>query len=537
MAGSSELTEFRRAFVWLLCGMLLPSVALVAFGVVAVANERAAVERRLTDDYQGRLLALQRDLSERLDEAAQTVATTPQQELPLDDEPASSNATGLGAKGEATPGTVQSGAGREAIQPAPRGARDQLVIAVRLLNDDATATDPTLADAGRRAAALPLGGHLFISSDAGGERRAYALVRVAKRVGERTVSAQLDLARIAVEINRLARERFPRDRAAFRLVPPRELPGGLAALRRLVAEVAPTADPASTIARLALQPPLEGFTLAAEISGDDPAAALAFRNRTWYILALGLLYSGIGVGFGLTIREMRRGMKLSRLKTDFVANISHELRTPLTSVRLFAETLKEGRAESPEEVQQCLDILSSEAERLSNLVEKLLDWSRLESGRKILQREATQVPRLLERVGEIFRAQQLRATYETELEPNLPEVSIDRDAMAQVVLNLLHNAVKYTGDEKRIRLRARRKGAGVAIEVEDNGPGVRPQDRKKIFERFYRADDLLSRNTEGTGLGLAISKRIVEAHGGRIELDSRLGKGSTFRVVIPPGPG
>ena len=112
-------------------------------------------------------------------------------------------------------------------------------------------------------------------------------------------------------------------------------------------------------------------------------------------------------------------------------------------------------------------------------------------------------------------------------------MNVDRDAMAQVVLNLLHNAVKYTGDQKRIRVRARRAGRNVAIEVEDNGPGVRPHDRKRIFERFYRADDLLSRRTEGTGLGLAIAKKIVELHGGHIELDSRVGEGSTFRVVLP----
>jgi len=105
--------------------------------------------------------------------------------------------------------------------------------------------------------------------------------------------------------------------------------------------------------------------------------------------------------------------------------------------------------------------------------------------------------------------------------------------MAQVVLNLLTNAVKYTGDDKRIRVRAKRSGRNVAIEVEDNGPGVRPHDRKRIFERFYRGDDLLSRRTEGTGLGLAIAKKIVEQHGGRIELDSRLGVGSIFRVILP----
>src|SRR5439155_11768525 len=106
---------------------------------------------------------------------------------------------------------------------------------------------------------------------------------------------------------------------------------------------------------------------------------------------------------------------------------------------------------------------------------------------------------------------------------------------SQGVLNLLHNAVKYTPPEgRRIRVRARRDGATrVAVEVEDNGPGIRPADRKRIFERFYRADDLLSRRTEGTGLGLAIAKKIVELHGGHIELDSRVGEGSTFRVVLP----
>ncbi|MGZ6125523.1 MAG: sensor histidine kinase, partial [Myxococcales bacterium] len=162
------------------------------------------------------------------------------------------------------------------------------------------------------------------------------------------------------------------------------------------------------------------------------------------------------------------------------------------------------------------------------------DWSRLESGGAALELERTEVPALLDRIGQAYKAQQLPATYQTEVEAKLPAVNVDRDAMAQVVLNLLHNAVKYTGEKKRILVRARRAGRGVAIEVEDNGPGVRPQERKRIFDRFYRADDLLSRRTEGTGLGLAIAKKIVELHGGRIELDSKVGEGSTFRVVLPP---
>ena len=474
MPGTTELIEFRRAFVWLLCGMLLPSVALVAFGVVAVANERAAVERRLAEDYQSRLQSLQRELMTRLDHA---------------------------------------------VDAAARGESDPLVATVAPLNR----ATPALEDAARRAAAVPPGGHIFASAESQGDRQAWALARTAKR----TLAIQFDLAALALAVPALAGQRFPREHADFRLIPPRE--GGLAALKRIVAEAGST----TAVARLALGAPLDGFALAAELPGDDPAAALAFRNRSLYIGLLILLYIGIGVGFGLTIREMRRAYKLSRLKTDFVANISHELRTPLTSVRLFAETLKQGRAQGPREVQECLDLLTKETQRLSSLVEKLLDWSRLESGRKLLRREPTEVPALLAHVADVFKAQQLGATYETHIEADLPKVSLDRDAMAQVVLNLLHNAVKFTGPDKQIRLRARRRDGGVAIEVEDNGIGVREKDRKRIFERFYRSDDLLSRRTEGTGLGLAIAKRLVEAHGGRIDVEARAGSGSVFRVQLP----
>jgi len=480
MAETSELIEFRRAFVWLLCGMLLPSVALVAFGVVAVANERAAVERRLAEEYDARLHVVSQDLLARLDRAADAVA-----------------------------------AGRE----------DRLIASLQPLENPPT----ELADAARRAASLPIGGHVFANAEIGNERRGYALVRSLFGGNEVTLLAQYDPLAVAGEVSKLAEARFPRERAAFRLAPPREPVPALAALRRIVAEAGQNA---TVVARAPLGPPLDGYTLAAELPGD-PAAPLAFRNRTLYIALLVLLYVGIGAGFGLTLREMRRAYKLSRLKTDFVANISHELRTPLTSVRLFAETLREGRAEGPEEVQECVTLLSAEADRLSRMVEKLLDWSRLESGRGQLELERTDVPSLLDRIGEAYKAQQLPASYQTEIEPQLPAVDVDRDAMAQVVLNLLTNAVKYTGDDKRIRVRAKRSGRNVAIEVEDNGPGVRPHDRKRIFERFYRGDDLLSRRTEGTGLGLAIAKKIVEQHGGRIELDSRLGVGSIFRVILP----
>ena len=509
MPGTSELIDFRRAFVWLLCGMLLPSVALIAFGVVAVVNERVAVERRLETDYGARLRTLNADLRARLQTAASSAAS------------------------EALARTGGDPSPREQRVAAAPPRAEPLLLGIAAPRTQGA--DPGFVEAVRRTQALPIGGHLLAASEAGGDRHLFVLVRVPGSGEAGVVAAQLDLVGLAAEVPRLANSRFPRESAAFRLLPPAERGGAtIATLRRLLNEVAPP-DRTTIVARFPLEPPLDGFTLAAEISGDDPAASLAFRNRTWYIALLALLYTGIGVGFGLTIREMRRAYKLSRLKTDFVANISHELRTPLTSVRLFAETLKENRTSDPAELNEVHNLLASESERLSNLVEKLLDWSRLESGRRILNREQTTVAQILDRVQSAFRAYQLDASYDVELEPSLPEVQVDRDAITQVVLNLLHNAVKYTGAVKKIRLRARQAGKAVAIEVVDNGPGVRPQDRKRIFERFYRADDLLSRRTEGTGLGLAISKRIVEAHGGKIELDSRLGEGSTFRVLLPVG--
>ncbi|HMC36123.1 MAG TPA: hypothetical protein VKH65_17020, partial [Myxococcales bacterium] len=221
MAETSELIEFRRAFVWLLCGMLLPSVALVAFGVVAVANERAAVERRLAEEYDARLRALGLELLARLDKSAEAIAAT---------------------------------------------GRDPLVYSVRPLDS----APGELADAARRAATLPIGGHVFANAEIEGERRAVALVRAVQPKGERTLLAQFDIPALAEEVHRLAEARFPRERAAFRLVPPREPVAALAALRRIVAEAGQTS---TVVARTPLGPPLEGFVLAAELPGD-PAAPL-----------------------------------------------------------------------------------------------------------------------------------------------------------------------------------------------------------------------------------------------------------------------
>ena len=492
MPGTSELIDFRRAFWWLLGGVLLPSIGLVAFGVVAISNERAAVEARLAEEYGGKLRTLGGALQSRLEREADAE-----------------------------------------LEGLRRGARAPAFPLVKQLQelDASAAAGLGLFDAWTLASVTGVSQRL-VPTERDGERRTWLVFRSNGSVK----AAELDLALLPSRVPEVAREVLsPKESASFRMIalPDRSTP--LDSLRRLFAE-ASAGNRSATVARMPLPSPLDGYLLTAELPGSDPVAAEALRNRTWYIALLALLYTSIGVGFALTLRELYRAAQLSRLKTDFVANISHELRTPLTSVRLFAETLQSGRASTPAEVQECLDLLATEAERLSVLVEKLLDWSRLESGGRVLQRESIEVEALLEQVGVIFRAQQLGATYAVEVERGLPQLSVDRAAMVQVILNLLHNAVKYTGDDKKIELRARRAGRRVAIEVQDNGPGVRPHERKRIFERFYRADDLLSRRTEGTGLGLAIAKRIVEGHGGTIEVDSREGEGSTFRVLLRAEP-
>ena len=489
----SELIDFRRAFWWLLGGVLLPSVALVAFGVVAVANERAAVEARLAEEYGGKLRVLGQSLLERLDaEAAAEV---------------------LRARSGVLHGPlVLRGLDLDEAEARGLGLHDAWLL------DKVTQPEGSLD-------------HRLVATDLAGERKTWLLVLR----GGKVRALELDPSWLDAQLQKIATPQpGGREKGTFRLLSLTDKSTLIDGLRRLLAEAA-AGNRSSTVARFPLPAPLDGYLLTAELPASDSAAAEALRNRTLYIALLALLYTFIGVGFGLALRQLNRARDLSRLKTDFVANISHELRTPLTSVRLFAETLQSGRASTPAEVKECLDLLASEAERLSVLVEKLLDWSRLESGKRVLLRTPSSVEALLVHVGEVFRAQQLGVGYSLTIEPGLPSVLTDRDAMAQVIINLLHNAVKYTGDEKKIEVRARSfaKGKKVAIEVLDNGPGIRPHDRKRIFERFYRADDLLSRRTEGTGLGLAIAKRIVDWHHGTIEVLSREGEGSCFRVLLP----
>jgi two-component system phosphate regulon sensor histidine kinase PhoR len=264
---------------------------------------------------------------------------------------------------------------------------------------------------------------------------------------------------------------------------------------------------------------------------------LMFLGRTVNLLFGVLTVSFVLVvvtGVVLVLVFLRRQADLSELQADFVSKVSHELRTPLTSIRLFAETMQRARSDRPT-LDRCLEALQRETERLTQVIERLLDWGRMEAGRKQFEMRDEKVAAVVSAAVEAFApicAHHPQLDFAAEVEPDLPIVRVDRAAMVDAIGNLLSNAFKYGGSPPVVRLRACRLPTGVGIEVTDNGQGIPHVEHRRIFDKFYRIDDRLSRQREGNGLGLAIVRYIVRAHKGRIQVDSALGSGSTFRIVL-----
>ena len=241
-------------------------------------------------------------------------------------------------------------------------------------------------------------------------------------------------------------------------------------------------------------------------------------------------------GIVLVLVFVRREANLSELQADFVSKVSHELRTPLTAIRLFAETIERAKQDEAT-VAKCLTLLTTETERLTRRIERLLDWGRMEAGRKLYDLRKEEVADIIDEAVQAFPAARLETGVElaTEVDPTLPTVFADRHAMVDAIVNLLTNAHKYGGSPAKIRLRAQHAPKGwVAITVTDNGAGIPRSELRRIFEKFYRIDDRLSRRAEGSGLGLAIVKHVVRAHRAKVSVDSVAGEGSTFTIVLPP---
>jgi two-component system phosphate regulon sensor histidine kinase PhoR len=230
------------------------------------------------------------------------------------------------------------------------------------------------------------------------------------------------------------------------------------------------------------------------------------------------------------VTEIRR---LESVRRDFVANVSHELRTPLASIRALAETLEAGAMDDAEVGPDFVRRIVGEVDRMTTLVDGLIDLGRLQAGRMSLYREPTMIGAVIDDVVGRLRPQveDGERVVTVELAPGLPPIDVDRIRIDQVLTNLLHNAIKFTAPGGKITVSAGCRDGAIAIDVCDTGVGIAPDEVERVFERFYKSDQ--SRHSSGTGLGLSIAKHIVLAHGGSIRASSELGVGSTFTVELP----
>ncbi len=240
-------------------------------------------------------------------------------------------------------------------------------------------------------------------------------------------------------------------------------------------------------------------------------------------------------GMYLLWRDVRRELALADMRSQFAANVSHELKTPLTAIRMFAEALAMGVKEEPEAQREYLRTIINESERLSRLLNNVLDFSRIEQGTRTYRLESLSLNEVIQAAVQAmaFPLGQKGFDLQVEMEKGIPRVLGDKDALEQAVLNLLHNAVKYSGDNRKILLRLRQADGKACIDVVDFGVGISEEDITRIFGKFFRAPGAENQRIPGTGLGLAIVSHITQAHGGRVEVLSRPGEGSTFTIVLP----
>jgi signal transduction histidine kinase len=252
-------------------------------------------------------------------------------------------------------------------------------------------------------------------------------------------------------------------------------------------------------------------------------------------LSLGGLSLLMGGGMLFAYRNVARELALAKLKSDFVSNVSHELRTPLSLIRLYAETLELGRLSSPGKHQEYYEIIRKESERLSSLINNILDFSRIEAGKKEYSFRETDMADLVRSTLDSYRfeIEQNGFQFEQKIDNNLPQLRVDREAIARSLLNLVNNAVKYSATEKYLGVHLYRRNGGVNIEVVDHGIGIPLKEQLKIFEKFYRVGDPLVHNTKGSGLGLSLVRHIVQAHGGVVAVESAPGRGSKFIITLP----
>ena len=253
------------------------------------------------------------------------------------------------------------------------------------------------------------------------------------------------------------------------------------------------------------------------------------------IVMISLLALVLVLAVWIVYRNVKREVELAQIKSDFVSNVSHELRTPLALISMFSETLEMNRVKSDEKRQGYYSIISQEANRLGRIVNTILNFSKMEAGKRKFQFEEKDLNTIVEQMFSNYKFHLKNKNFQFNFSPgeNLPKIKIDEEAVSEAIINLIDNAVKYSDDKKEININTGTDYSFAYVEVSDKGIGISSEDQKKIFDKFFRVSSGQVHNAKGTGLGLTLVKHIMEAHNGKVSLKSRLGEGSTFILLFP----
>jgi signal transduction histidine kinase len=295
------------------------------------------------------------------------------------------------------------------------------------------------------------------------------------------------------------------------------------------------AGPAEVVAEVPLSAALPAWRLSLyQPSGLSPRKAID-RQVVLFTLALGLLLVVIATGLFATYRLVRRETETARLKAEFVANVSHDLKTPLSLIRVFGETLEMGRVSDETTRHEYYRVINHESERLSRLIENVLDFSRIEGGRRTYELVRVSVEAVVRETVESFAYVLAQEGFKVDvaIQPDLPEVPMDVEAVGQALANLIDNAIKYSEKRKVLTVEAALRDSGIALTVGDEGIGIPPNEQARIFDKFYRVGRSETQGRRGSGVGLALVRHVAEAHGGRVSVDSRPGEGSRFTLWLP----
>ena len=269
----------------------------------------------------------------------------------------------------------------------------------------------------------------------------------------------------------------------------------------------------------------------------SPSIMTAFFSASQgiFIYIFLLIVIGLALGLFFTLQIINKELLLSKMKSDFISTVSHEFKSPLTSIRQMSEMLFNEKIKTESRKKEYYEIMLEQSERLSHLIDNILDFSKIEEGKKAFRFEKTNLTELIDHVKLVFQKSIANEGFSvsSSISETLPELVIDKEAIQQVLYNLLDNAYKYSGESKNIEIIVESTGDSIKMNVKDFGIGISREDQNKIFDRFFRGGNELTRSVKGSGIGLTIVKKIIEAHHGTVSPDSIPGKGSTFQVTLP----